>query len=194
MQIPLQVVYHQVDKSDAIDALIREQVDKLEQVCDHIIGCRVAVEEPHRHVGRGIRNWRVRISVTVPPQHELVVAREGQEAGLKGDLETVILDAFDSMLRKLDELSAIQSRQIKSHPDQDVQAFVSQLFDDYGFLRTLDDREIYFHRNSIISGDAFEDLRVGMGVSFNETEGDEGPQASSVRIRDRRGIVNSNVL
>jgi cold shock CspA family protein len=63
---------------------------------------------------------------------------------------------------------------------------VTRLFEDYGFLRSIDGAEIYFHRNSVLSP-GFEALRVGAGVAFAEELGEKGPQASSVRIVDGRG-------
>jgi cold shock CspA family protein len=53
--------------------------------------------------------------------------------------------------------------------------------EDHGFLRTVDGREIYFHRNAVVNRD-FDELEVGMGVNYDEEQGVEGPQASSVRV------------
>jgi cold shock CspA family protein len=50
----------------------------------------------------------------------------------------------------------------------------------YGFIEASDGREIYFHRNSVL-GDGFDDLEVGATVTFNEEQGERGPQASTVR-------------
>ena len=46
---------------------------------------------------------------------------------------------------------------------------------------TYEGDDIYFHRNSILNAD-FDSLEVGTKVSFVEQEGDEGPQASSVKV------------
>ena len=52
----------------------------------------------------------------------------------------------------------------------------------YGFLREVgDDRQVYFHRNSVLHGD-FERLAIGTEVRFTPQDGDQGPQASSVQI------------
>lgn len=51
----------------------------------------------------------------------------------------------------------------------------------YGFIITPDDREIYFHENSIINRD-FKSLKEGMEVRFVEEKGEKGPQASSVTV------------
>ena len=47
MQIPLEITYLDVDKTDALEALVHEKVAKLEQVCDHMSSCRVGLEKTH---------------------------------------------------------------------------------------------------------------------------------------------------
>ena len=49
---------------------------------------------------------------------------------------------------------------------------------------TLDDREIFFHRNSVLNGE-FKHLAVGTEVSFVEELGEKGPQASTVKLVGR---------
>jgi cold shock CspA family protein len=57
---------------------------------------------------------------------------------------------------------------------------------DYGFLATPEEREIYFHRSSVLN-DAFERLKVGTEVTFAEEEGERGPQATTVKLVGRHG-------
>lgn len=57
----------------------------------------------------------------------------------------------------------------------------------FGFLRTPDGREIYFHGNSVLAG-GFAKLEVGMRVTFAEEDGEKGPQASTVRIAGKHGM------
>ena len=45
MDIPLELSFHNMEPSDALKAAVREHVNKLEQFHDHIIGCRVVVEQ-----------------------------------------------------------------------------------------------------------------------------------------------------
>jgi cold shock CspA family protein len=61
-------------------------------------------------------------------------------------------------------------------------AKVSKLFpkEGYGFIETLDGREIYFHRNSVLNS-AFEHLDIGYEVIFSEEPGDKGPHAITIR-------------
>lgn len=54
-------------------------------------------------------------------------------------------------------------------------------------LTSVDGREIYFHKNSVLSG-AFPRLKIGTTVRFAEERGEKGPQATSVRILPRQRI------
>lgn len=60
--------------------------------------------------------------------------------------------------------------------------------EDYGRIVTADGGDIYFHRNSILNAD-FDSLEIGAEVLFVEQEGDEGPQASSVRVVGKHHIL-----
>ena len=49
MQIPLQITFHGIDHSDAVEERIREKTAKLEQIFDRITSCRVVIEHHHRN-------------------------------------------------------------------------------------------------------------------------------------------------
>lgn len=183
MKVPLQVTFHGVPSSDRIEALVRDRVAKLERACDHITSCRVTIEKPHRSRGNA-EHWQVRVDLTVPPGHELVVRRESNENTVRDGLYGVVTEVFDAAWRRLEKLNRRQRGEVKAHPTHEVAGLVRRLFDDHGFVRTIDGRDIYFHRNAVI-GD-FDELGVGMGVAFEEEEGEEGPHATSVRIIDSR--------
>ncbi|HKB84955.1 MAG TPA: HPF/RaiA family ribosome-associated protein [Ignavibacteriaceae bacterium] len=182
MQIPLEISYRDVKKTDDIDNLIREKVNKMERICDYMTSCRVAVEKPQRTINDG-NPYRVRIAMRVPPGHELVVERKPGEGEMSDGLEKVIRYAFDAAKKQLEKLTEKQRENIKQHPQQEVAAIVDRIFyeDGYGFLRTINGREIYFHKNSVVNKD-FKEIETGMGVNFFEEQGEEGPQASTVHI------------
>jgi cold shock CspA family protein len=54
---------------------------------------------------------------------------------------------------------------------------------DFGFILTGRGGMLYFHRNSVLSGD-FTALRRGDTVHYVEDMGDTGPTASKVRVKD----------
>ncbi len=184
MNVPLEISFRDIEKTAELEELIREKAAKLERVCDHISSCRVAVENRQQHQHRG-RPFRLRIDITVPPGHEIVVVREPSKGDMHSDLAAEIRDAFQAAWRQLDSLTRKQRGDVKVHPHQEIQAVVAKLFPQFGtgFLRTLDGRDIYFHRNSVLHS-GYDRLEPGTGVWFVEEEGLEGPQATTVRIVD----------
>ena len=179
MQVPLQVSFRHMEHSEAIEALIREKVAKLDASPDHIMGCRVVVEPAGKHHEHG-NLYEVRIDITVPGE-EIVVTREPSEHAEYKDIQVAIRDAFDSARRRLEDYvrrrrGAVKALETAPH------ARVTKLFPDegYGFLSTPDGREIYFHRHSVLH-DGFDHLQIGTEVAFVEEEGKKGPRASTVR-------------
>jgi cold shock CspA family protein len=98
------------------------------------------------------------------------------------DLYVAIRDTFVAARRRLEDYARRQRGAVKLH-DVPPRAHVVRLFPEegYGFLGTADGAEIYFHRNSVVHG-AFEHLAVGAAVTFVAEEGDNGLQASTVRL------------
>jgi cold shock CspA family protein len=187
MNVPLEISFREVEKTDSIEDLIRGEAASLEQVNDHLSSCRITVEMPQKHLTSG-SPYRVRIDMTVPPRHELVSRREPGQGEMHEELETVILDTFDDARRQLRELNARQDGEEKRHPAQETTALVHRLVpeEDFGFLKTLDGRDVYFHRNSVANND-FDRLAVGTGVWHTAEMGENGLQATTVRITDKPG-------
>jgi cold shock CspA family protein len=184
MLVPLAVDYREVEKTAAIDELIRRKAEKLDHVCDHITSCRVIIEKVQKH-WHTHQKYHVRLDITVPPGHEIVISHDGGRSAPYLELEAEIRWAFESAEEQLKELVERQSGDVKKHPFQEVQGVIERISQDMqcGFIRSTDGREIYFHRNSVIHH-KFDDLKPGVGVRFSEEEGVKGPQASSVKIVD----------
>jgi cold shock CspA family protein len=188
MKIPLEISYRGIEKTEALEELVRQKADKLDEICDYLSSCRVTLEQTQTNQQRG-RPYRVRLDITVPPGHEIAVRREQTGGSKHESLETEIRSAFDAAMRQVKKLKGKQNREVKQHPEQMTQALVSRLFrqEGYGFIRTLDGRDIYFHRNSLPGGE-FDRLEVGTGVNYTEEMGQDGPQATTVRIVDKPGV------
>lgn len=185
MKVPIEISFRNLPHSEEIKTLINEKAAKLEEFCDHIISCRVAVERPQLHQESG-NPYRVRLDITVPPRQEIVIKKEPSGGQMHLALEAVIRDAFATAERKLSSLVDRQEGRIKKHPHQTVNALVSKLFPEegYGFLETVEGKEVYFHKNSVLSGQ-FDRLKIGTGVHYVERQGEKGPQASTVKITEQ---------
>ncbi|MFW5729474.1 MAG: cold shock domain-containing protein, partial [Spirochaetota bacterium] len=181
-----------IERDETIDNLVNGEVNHLEEVNDHISSCRVSIEKPNEHIRSG-SPYRVRIDVTVPPRHEIVSKQEPGQGDMHEALSTVILNVFDGARRQLQELNERQGDHVKRDREPETNAIVNKVFHDegYGFLKSLEGRDIYFHRNSVLNND-FDRLAKGTGVYYSEEMGEKGLQASSLRIVDKPGVRREN--
>ncbi|MBC5795769.1 cold shock domain-containing protein [Sphaerospermopsis sp. LEGE 00249] len=191
MKIQPEITYRNVEKSEAIDNLVHEKIAKLENICNYINSCHIAIEKIHDRPRSG-SPYRVRIDLTVPPGHELAAEKNPGEGVQYQPLDAVVRETFDAMRQQLVKLTQLQraSEQAGRYEEaQESTGLVTKLFreDGYGFLKTLDGREIYFHQNSVLHHD-FDRLGIGTGVHFSLEDGEEGPQASTVKIVDKPGV------
>jgi len=178
MQLPVEISYRGVEKSEDIDALIREKASRLDRFCDHIMRCDVAVEKPN-HAQQSGNPFRVRVDVTIPPGHELVADEKQIEHEMHEPLTKIINDAFKNMERQVKDLVERQRREVKTHVEP--RALITKLFSDYGFITDGGGIDIYFHRNAVL-GTGFDELKIGAEVRFDLSHGEMGPQASSVHV------------
>ena len=110
MQLPVNITYRGLEKSDKIDGLVMEYAARLEKFCDHINRCDVAIEQTNRTHQKG-NPYRCRIDVTVAPRHELVADEQQMDNGSHEPLAKVIHDAFKTMERQLRHLVEKQRRE-----------------------------------------------------------------------------------
>ncbi|MDR0307580.1 MAG: cold shock domain-containing protein [Chitinispirillales bacterium] len=182
MQKPLEVTFRDVPHYEEARELIESRAEKLDEICDHIISCNVMVERGQKHRSSA-QPYKVRIGLRMPPGHEIVVSRDPNKADLHLDLEAEIRWAFDAAERQIKELMEKQRRDVKKHPFSEADGIVEKIFrnDGVGFIRTFDDRQVFFHRHALVN-DNFDTLREGAAVRFVETMGEKGPQASTVQV------------
>lgn len=183
MKLPLQISFRNMPRSSEIEGAVLERATLLDEFAQHIMGCRVVIDIPHRHHEHG-NLYQVRIDLTVPGD-EIAINREPGESAAHRDVKLAIRDAFGAAVRQLEDYVRLRRAAVKTHEPM-PRARVERLFpqQDYGFLQTSDGREIYFHRNSVIDAD-FDRLLPGTEVAFVEEQGDKGPQATTVRLAGR---------
>lgn len=196
MKLPLQITYRHLPPSPALDALLRERAAALDTYYGAIMRCHVLVEHQRRHHRDGNR-YRVRIDLTVPGE-EIVVTHEPslypalrdvgvdhvqkatETESVHTHVEVAIHEAFDIARRQLQDYARRQRSDVKTH-EAPLHGVVVRIGPEEGWIRTLDDREIYFHEHSVLD-EAFTQLEIGSDVAFAEESGDKGPQASTVRL------------
>ena len=108
MQVQLQINFHDVPQSEALEIRIREKAARLESFYPRIMSCRVAVEAQHRHKQQG-KHFTVRLDVRVPGK-EIVANRDHDE-----DVYVALREAFDAAARQLEEYAHLQRGDVKAH-------------------------------------------------------------------------------
>ena len=108
MRVPVQIVFHGLDRSDAMESAVHEKVAHLERLSKDITSCRVVVDlvQKHKHQGHP---FGVRIDLTLPGR-ELVVDRVQHE-----DAYVALRDAFDAMKRQLEDAVRQRRGDVKHH-------------------------------------------------------------------------------
>lgn len=183
MKIPLELAFHNIDSSPAIEQRVRERVDRLERFFKDITSCRVSIDAPHKSQ-YNTQHYEVHVDITVPG-NEIVVSHDPKpELNEHNDVYVAIRDAFNTAERRLKTYAGKlrESRKVEGRTEP-PKGIIAKLFPDdgYGFLESPDGREIYFHQNAVVNQN-FEELEIGLDVMFAEEMGDKGPQASTVRI------------
>jgi ribosomal subunit interface protein len=175
MKQPLQITFHGMRPSDAVEDAARRKCEHLERFAADIMSCRVVVdlEERHKHQGRPLG---VRIELTLPGRH-LVVNRVQDE-----DVYVALRDAFDDMKRQLEDAVRLRRGDQKQHA-RELHGEVVRVDEEqgFGFIRTPDGDEYYFGRDNLASA-RFEQLQPGAPVQFIAEWAAEGPQAKRVSL------------
>jgi cold shock CspA family protein len=152
-------------------------------------GCRVRVEQRARNA-KGTLPPVVRIEMSVPGCKDIVVAHEPDHLQLKyqtPNLRNAINEAFRIAEDRLTAFKD-QRHDRSRHAQHALQSqFLGQVTDidpngDFGFLLSKAGGVLYFHRNSVLSGE-FDALRPGAEVYYVEEMGDTGPIAAKVRVK-----------
>jgi ribosome-associated translation inhibitor RaiA len=178
MQIPVEITFKEMERSEALEARIRDWVAKLDRVFPRIVRCDVMVETPHRRHRNG-RQYHVRIRMTVPGG-EIVTSRDPGPDGAHEDAYVALRDAFQAARRQLeDHVRKSLRRDIKVRETaQHARVTYLDVEREWGWLEPDDGRRVYFHKNSVLGG--VDRLTVGDEVRYTEEDGREGPQASTV--------------
>jgi ribosome-associated translation inhibitor RaiA len=104
MDAPLEIHFHGIEKSEAIEQRVREKVAKLEKHFGRMTRCRVVLEAPHRSPQRP-KVYQVKIEIGMPSRRPIVVTHEREGSHASEELRLAIRDAFEAALRKVDGMA-----------------------------------------------------------------------------------------
>jgi len=94
-----QVVFHNIDQSDAVIDAVNKRIGKLERYCDQIITGRVVLDSPHNNHHKG-KVYSVGLEIHTPHK-EVRVNQEQHDNHAHEDLYVAIRDAFNAAERQL---------------------------------------------------------------------------------------------
>jgi putative sigma-54 modulation protein len=112
MTTPLEIHFHGLEKSDAIETRVRDKVAKLQRHFDRMSACRVVLEAPHRSTAKA-KVYQVKIEISVPGQQPIIVSHEREGANGQEDLGLAVRDAFEVATRRIDDVAAKLSSRTK---------------------------------------------------------------------------------
>jgi ribosome-associated translation inhibitor RaiA len=105
MNATVEVHFHGIEKSAAMEQRVREKVAKLEKHFSRMTSCRVAIEAPQRTPEKP-KVYQIKIEIGVPRRASIVVSHERKGSHASSELPLAIRDAFDTALRTVDAMSA----------------------------------------------------------------------------------------
>ncbi len=105
MVTPVEVHFHGIEKSDAVEQRVRDKVAKLKRHFDRMTSCRVGIEVPQRTADRP-KVYQIKIEIGMPRRGTVVISHERKGSHASGGLSLAIRDAFETAQRKVDGMAA----------------------------------------------------------------------------------------
>ena len=187
METPVEITWHNMDPIPHVAKRVDQRIKRLEQFFGRLIGCHVVVEATHQRRRQG-NEYEIRLDVTTPGG-ELSVNRKPGDIHAHTDVLVTIRDAFDAMERQLRRWKEKHGGRPEVHAIP-LQGRIAEIDPSAGSgqIATTDGRLVYFHRNSVVTGE-FDELNAGDTVELAVAPRDDadGLHASTVRpITSRR--------
>lgn len=104
MSSPLEISFHGIERSEAVEARIREKLKRVESHFERITHARVVIEAPQRRTPLP-KFFHVRIEIGIPGMKPIVVNHEPEDAHAHTDVMLALRDAFNAAQRQVVELS-----------------------------------------------------------------------------------------
>jgi ribosomal subunit interface protein len=111
---PVEVVFHGIERSNAVEEHVRDEVAKLERLHPQVTRCRVTIGLPHNRQQQG-KLFDVHLELAVPGKELVVNRAPGQE-----DMYATLRDAFDVARRQLDDHARARRGEVKHREEKSV--------------------------------------------------------------------------
>lgn len=173
------ITWRNVQRSEAVETIIRKRIEAIERFCPNAVGLRVTLDAPQkpRHAARG---FDVRLHLEVPGP-DLNVARTVRHGHAADDIVRAVNATFTALEKRIKEGRRITAGQEVKHHPAILHGEIVELEPElgYGFVRADDGREVYFQKDGLVAG-TWENLSQGARLRFREQDGEQGPFAVDV--------------
>ena len=116
MSNEFQIVFHNIDQSDAIIDSVNKRVEKLRRFNSDIIGGRVVLDSPHNNHHKG-KVYSVTLELNTPSK-PVVVTQEQHDNHAHEDLYVAIRDAFNAAERQIKSVDKKHRKEaVHKNPD-----------------------------------------------------------------------------
>ena len=96
----VEVHFHGIEKSDAVEQRVRDKVAKLQSHFERMTSCRVGIEATQRTPLKP-KVYQIKIEIGVPRRKTIVVSHERVGSHASEELSLALRDAFEAALRKV---------------------------------------------------------------------------------------------
>ena len=109
----MQVIFHDVQRSQWIEDYIAERATRLDRFAAGITSCRITLAQEQASHHKGNR-YSVLVEVHVPPQHDLAVRKQKDIRDLPQQLPALINLAFGAVERQLKKTAELRRHEEKN--------------------------------------------------------------------------------
>ena len=108
----VEIHFHGIEKSDAVEQRVRDKVAKLQTHFERMTSCRVGIEATQRSPQKP-KVYQIKIEIGIPRRQPIVVTHGRVGSHANEELCLAIRDAFEAALRKVDGTVARVTRRAK---------------------------------------------------------------------------------
>lgn len=195
-----EIVFRNFDASESIRERILDRVERLDELVDDLVGCRVVVDTPHRSEEES-HSYRLSLIVSVPG-HDTFIHRNADRGQPRSDVTRAIDKAFDTAARDLQMRSDNRNRaerpgratgprrsprEGRSDSEREAErarGTISQLFPDDGYGLITPEQgygHVFFYEEDLLDVDIRE-LETGAQISYRREDRGAGPVAGGIRL------------
>ena len=107
MQVATQLIFHDVARSEWVEAFVSERLNKLDRLAGGITSCRLTLtrEQSSRHQGN---LYSVLVEVRLPPHHDLAAKKQEAIKDMTTQLPALITQGFAAIERQLKKTAELR--------------------------------------------------------------------------------------